>query len=60
MEPIDQARREGDGVLARDQASLALVRHLKVLFVDVIQALGDDPVPHGVAEVFMSAEARIH
>ena len=59
MEPIDQNTREGDVVLARDQASQALVRDLRVLLVDVIQALDDDPVPHGVVEVLMGPDASI-
>jgi len=49
--------RERDGVLARDQASLALVRDLSVLLVDVIHALDDDPVPHRVVEVLMGPDA---
>lgn len=40
MEPIDHATREGDGMLTRDQASLALVRDLRVLLVDVIPGAG--------------------
>jgi hypothetical protein len=59
MELIDQTTREGDGVLVRDQASLALVRDLRVLLVDVIQALDDDPVPHGMVEVLMGPDASI-
>ncbi|RZI60502.1 MAG: hypothetical protein EOP14_00945 [Pseudomonas sp.] len=47
MGSIDQATRAGDGLLVRDQASLALMRDLRVLLVDVIQTLEDDPAPHG-------------
>ena len=51
--------RAGDGVLANDQGSLALVRDLRVMLVDVIQALEDDPAPSGPLEVLAAAETRI-
>ena len=58
---IDQAIRAGDGLLANDQGSLALVRDLRVMLVDVIQALEDDPAPSGAVEVVIAAaETRIH
>ena len=44
-------------VLTRDQASLALVRDLRVLLVDVIQVLEDDPVLPGAVEVLTAADA---
>jgi hypothetical protein len=56
---IDQATRADDGVLASDQASLALVRDLRVMLVDVIQALEDDPAPPGTVEVLAAADAGI-
>jgi len=59
MGPIDQATRVDDGVLAQDQASLALVRDLRVLLVDVIQALDDNPVPHRLVEVLKGPDASI-
>jgi hypothetical protein len=50
----------GDGVLANDQSSLALARDLRVMLVDVIQALEDDPAPSGAVEVVLAAaETRI-
>lgn len=59
MGPIDQATRASDGMLARDQASLALVRDLRVLLGDVIYALEDNPASQGVVEVIMGANASI-
>jgi hypothetical protein len=59
MEPIDQVTCESDEVLGQDKASLALVRDLRVLLVDVIQALDDDPVPHGMVDVLMGPDASI-
>jgi hypothetical protein len=60
MRHIDQVRRVDDGVLTSDQASLALVRELRVMLVDVIQALEDDPAPSGAVEVVLAAaETRI-
>ncbi len=49
-------------MLANDQGSLALVRDLRVMLVDVIQALEDDPAPSGAAVevVLAAAETRIH
>jgi hypothetical protein len=41
---IDQATRADDGVLANDRASLAFVRDLQVMLVDVVQALQDDAI----------------
>ena len=58
MQYIDQATRAGDGVLASDQASPALVRDLRVMLVDVIQALEDDPAPPGTFEVLGAADTR--
>ncbi|RZI54539.1 MAG: hypothetical protein EOP12_02330 [Pseudomonas sp.] len=60
MEPIDHATREGDGMLTRDQASLALVRDLRVLLVNVIQVLENDPALSGVVEMLTAADASIH
>ncbi|RYE61529.1 MAG: hypothetical protein EOO82_01670 [Oxalobacteraceae bacterium] len=56
---IDQVMRAGDGVLANDQSSLAMVRDLRAMLVDVIQALEDDPAPPGTIEVLVAADARI-
>ena len=60
MRHIDQVTLAGDGVLASDQASLALVRDLRVMLVDVIQALEDDPAPSGAVEVLAAADTRIN
>lgn len=58
---IDQVMRAGDGVLANDQGSLALLQDLRVMLMDVIQALEDDPAPSGAVEVVLAAaETRIH
>ena len=51
--------RAGDGVLASAQANLALVQDLRVMLVDVIQALEDDPAPPGAVEVVAAADTRI-
>jgi hypothetical protein len=59
MRHIDQATRAGDGVLTSDPDSLALVRDLRVMLVDVIQALEDDPAPSGAVEVLAAADTRI-
>lgn len=59
IEPIDHATRESDGMLARDQASLALVRDLRVLLVDVIQVLENDPALPGVVDVLMAADTSV-
>ena len=59
MRHVDQVTRAGDGVLANDQASLALVRDLRVMLVDVIQVLEDDPAPSGAVEVLAAADTRI-
>ena len=59
MRHVDQATRAGDGVLAGDQASLALVRDLRVMLVDVIQALEVDPAPSGAVDVLAAADTRI-
>jgi hypothetical protein len=60
MRHVDQVTRADDGVLDSDQASLALVRDLRVMLVDVIQALEDDPAPSGAVEVVLAAaETRI-
>jgi hypothetical protein len=59
MRHIDQAIRAGDGLLANDQGSLALVRDLRVMLVDVIQALEDDPAPPGAVEVLAAVDTRI-
>ena len=56
---IDQATRAGDGVLASNQANLALVRDVRVMLVDVIQALKGDPVSHEAVEVLSAADARL-
>lgn len=60
MRHVDQVTRAGDGVLANDQASLALVRDLRVMLVNVIQALEDDSALPGAVEVLAAADARIH
>ena len=57
MRHIDQATRAGDGVLASNQACLALVWDLRVMLVDVIQALEDDPATSGTFEVLATADA---
>lgn len=44
---IDQVTRACNGLLVRDQVSLALMRDLRLLLVDVIQTLEDDSAPHG-------------
>ena len=59
MRHIDRVERVDDGVLTSDQASLALVRELRVMLVDVIQALEDDPAPSGAVEVLAAADTRI-
>jgi hypothetical protein len=60
MRHVDQVTRADDGVLANDQGSLALVRDLRVMLVDVIQALEDDPAPSGAVKVVLTAaETRI-
>ena len=59
MRHIDQATCAVGEVLARDRASLALVRDLRVMLVDVIQALEDDPAPSGAVEVLAAADARL-
>jgi hypothetical protein len=56
---IDQVMRAGDGVLAIDQGSLALVRDLRVMLMDVIQALEDDFAQSGAVEVLAAADAGI-
>ena len=56
---IDQTTRAGDGVLDSDQASLALVRDLRVMLVDVIQALEDDPAAHRAVGELAAADTRI-
>jgi len=59
MRDIDQVTRAGDGVLAIDQANLGLVRDLRVMLVDVIQALEDDPVLPEMVEGLAAANTRI-
>ena len=59
MGPIDPATRSGDGVLARHPSRRALVRDLRVLLVDVIQVLKDDPVAPGAVVMPAAADARI-
>jgi hypothetical protein len=59
MRHIDQATCAVGEVLARDRASLALVRDLRVMLVDVIQVLEDDPAPSGAVEVLAAADTRI-
>ena len=59
MRHIDQATCAVGEVLARDRASLALMRDLRVMLVDVIQALEDDPGPPGTCEVLAAADARL-
>lgn len=59
MRHIDQVTRADDGVLANAQASLALVRDLRVMLVDVIQARKDDPATSGKIEVLTAANARL-
>jgi hypothetical protein len=49
-----------DRVFARDQASLALVRDLRVLLLDVIQVLENDPALPGVVETLTAADANVH
>jgi len=60
MEPINQATREGDGVdhPGSDQFGVGAPTE-RVLLVDVIQALDDDPVPHWVVKVLMGPDASI-
>ena len=43
-------------MLGSAQASLALVRDLRVMLEDVIQALENDPAPSGAVEVVLAAE----
>ena len=59
MRHVDQVTRADDEVLGSDQASLALVRDLRVMLVDVIQALQDDPALPGTVEVLAAADTRI-
>jgi hypothetical protein len=60
MRHVDQVTRADDGVLGSAQASLALVRDLRVMLEDVIQALENDPAPSGAVEVVLAAaETRI-
>ena len=56
---IEQVMDADDGVLANDQSSLALARDLRVMLVDVIQALEDDPASSGAVEVLAAADTRI-
>ena len=56
---IDQVTRAGDGVLDSDQASLALVRDLRVMLLDVIQTLEDDPAAPRAVEELAAADTRI-
>ena len=60
MRHIDQATCAVGEVLARDRASLALMRDLRVVLMDVIQALEDDSGPLGTFEVLAAANARLH
>ena len=46
-------------MLNSDPGSLALGRDLRVMLVDVIQALEDDPAPSGVVEVLVAADTGI-
>jgi hypothetical protein len=59
MRHIDQATCAVGKVLASDRGSLALMRDLRVMLVDVIQALEDDPGPPETVEVLAAADARL-
>jgi hypothetical protein len=59
MRHINQATCVVGEVLARDRASLALRRDLRVMLVDVIQALKGDPRPLGTFKVFKAGNARL-
>jgi hypothetical protein len=59
MRHVNQVARADDGVLDSDQANLALVRDLRVMLVDVIQALEHDAAVPGTIEVLAAADTRI-
>ena len=59
MRHVNQVARADDGVLDSDQANLALVRDLRVMLADVIQALEHDVAVPGTIEVLAAVDARI-
>ena len=59
MRHVNQVARADDGVLDSDQANLALVRDLRVMLADVIQALEHDVAVPGTIEVLAAADTRI-